>query len=151
MLLTTSLEGEAKNISKFLVEKAKNFFTEEKKYMFISGGETTVTIRGKGKGGRNQEMVLSIVKQISNSNIIFSSFASDGIDGISNAAGAIADGYTFEKAINKGLNVDEFLNNNNSYEFFKKINDLFITGPTGTNVMDIQILVKIWLKYNLNI
>ena len=142
ILLTTSLEGEAKNISKFLVEKAKNFLTDEKRFMFISGGETTVTIKGKGKGGRNQEMVLSIVNKISDSNIVFSSFATDGIDGICDAAGAIADKYSYKRALNKNLDVNEFLNNNNSYEFFKKLDDLFITGPTGTNVMDIQILVK---------
>jgi hydroxypyruvate reductase/glycerate 2-kinase len=143
MLLTTSLEGEARNIGKYLAEKATNYLTKSKKMVFISGGETTVTIKGNGKGGRNQEMVLGSIKDLENKDVVFSSFATDGIDGMSNAAGAIADAYTFIRARKKDLNPKTFLNDNNSYEFFKKLGDLFITGPTGTNVMDIQILVKI--------
>jgi len=143
MLLTTSLEGEAKDIGKYLVEKAVNYSTDEKKLLFISGGETTVTINGDGIGGRNQEMVLGSVYELSNNNVIFSSFATDGIDGISNAAGAIADGYTFSKAQRRNLDYKSYLKNNNSYKYFNKLNDLLITGPTFTNVMDIQILIKL--------
>jgi len=143
MLLTTSLEGEAKEVGKYLVEKAKNFHTYAKKSLFLSGGETTVTIKGDGKGGRNQEMVLSSVKHISESDIVFVSFATDGIDGKSIAAGAIADTFSYKRALEKNLNPNKYIENNNSYEFFNKINDLFVTGPTGTNVMDIQIIIKI--------
>ena len=143
MLLTTSLEGEAKEVGKYLVEKAKNFHTNAKKSLFLSGGETTVTIKGDGKGGRNQEMVLSSVKHISESDIIFVSFATDGIDGKSIAAGAIADNFSYKRAIEKDLDPNKYLENNNSFEFFNKINDLFITESTGTNVMDIQIIIKI--------
>jgi glycerate-2-kinase len=143
MLLTTSLEGEAKDIGKYLAEKAINYTTEKKKLLFITGGETTVTIRGDGKGGRNQEMVLGSVYELSNKDVIFSSFATDGIDGKSIAAGAIADGYTFSKAQKRNLDYKSYLIINNSYNFFNKLNDLLITGPTGTNVMDIQILIKL--------
>ena len=136
------MNGEARDIGKFLVEKAKNYHYKSKKIMFISGGETTVTIKGNGKGGRNQEMILSAINDLKDSDVVFASFATDGIDGNSDAAGAIADSFSFEKALDKNLDSDIFLNDNNSYEFFKKINDLLFTGLTGTNVMDIQIIVK---------
>ena len=142
MLLTTSLDGEAKDIGKYLAEKVINYLTDAKKMVFISGGETTVSIKGSGKGGRNQEMVLGSIEEIANSKVIFSSFATDGVDGICDAAGAIADTYTLMRARKKNLDPNRFLNENNSYEFFKNLDDLFVTGPTGTNVMDIQILVK---------
>jgi hydroxypyruvate reductase/glycerate 2-kinase len=142
LLLTTSLDGEASDIGKYLVEKTASYITK-KDTIFISGGETTVTIKGKGKGGRNQEMVLGSVDELENKSVVFSSFATDGIDGISDAAGAIADGYTKMRSVNKHLNTQKFLEENNSYEFFKNLEDIFITGSTGTNVMDLQILVKI--------
>lgn len=147
MLLTTCLDGEAKNVGKYLVEKATNYLTNAKKMIFISGGETTVTIKGKGKGGRNQEMILSSVEEIADKDVIFSSFASDGIDGMSDAAGAIADAFTLLRAQKKDMNTKRFLEDNNSYEFFKNLGDIFDTGPTGTNVMDIQIMIKIGEKY----
>ena len=140
--LTSAIDGEARDIGRFLVEKAKNYETNNKKTLFISGGETTVTIKGKGKGGRNQEMVLAVVENISDENIIFSSFASDGVDGMSDAAGAIADKYSLKRCKEKNILPDGYLNNNDSYNFFKKIGDLLITNSTGTNVMDIQIIVK---------
>jgi glycerate-2-kinase len=143
MLLTTTLDGEAKDIGKYLVEKATNYLTDAKKTVFIVGGETTVTIKGRGKGGRNQEMVLSGVKELAEKDVVFSSFATDGIDGMSDAAGAIADAYTLTRANKKDLDPAKFLDENNSYEFFRNLGDLFTTGPTGTNVMDIQILVKV--------
>ena len=110
---------------------------------FISSGETTVTIKGKGKGGRNQEMVLAGVKELSKKDLVFASFATDGIDCITDAAGAIADSYSLDKASRNGLNPNLFLRNNDSYRFFEKLGDVLETGPTGTNVMDIQILIKI--------
>lgn len=142
MLLTTSLDGEAKEVGKFLADKALNYANSDKYYLFISGGETTVTVHGDGKGGRNSEMVLGCVKDIKESNVVFASFATDGVDGNSNAAGAIADGFTYAKAKDKNLDFELYLKNNNAYNFFNSLGDLFITGPTGTNVMDIQIIVK---------
>lgn len=143
MLLTTHLEGEAKDVGRYLLEKTINYLTNAKKMVFISGGETTVTIKGKGKGGRNQEMVLSSIKELSDKDIIFSSFATDGIDGISDFAGAIADAYTLSRARKKNLDPVFYLEQNNSFEFFNSLKDALETGPTGTNVMDIQILIKI--------
>ena len=147
MLLTTYLHGEAKDIGKYLVKKATNYLTDAKKMVFISGGETTVTIKGSGKGGRNQEMILGSIEELANKDVVFSSFATDGIDGMSDAAGAIADAHTLMRAHKKSLDPNKFLDENNSYEFFKNLGDLFTTGPTGTNVMDIQILIKLGLKY----
>ena len=143
MLLTTSLDGEAKDVGRYLAKKATNYLTNAKKMVFISGGETTLTIRRSGKGGRNPEMVLGSVEELANKDVVFSSFATDGIDGMCDAAVAIADAYTLMRALKKDLDPNRFLNENNSYEFFKNLDDLFVTGPTGTNVMDIQILVKI--------
>lgn len=142
LLLTTSLDGEAKDIGGYLVDKVNNYNFQGMNIAFISGGETTVTIKGNGVGGRNQEMVLSTVKIIAGKNIVFSSFATDGIDGTCNAAGAIVDGFTLERSNQKNIDPIDFLNDNNSFEFFKKLGDYFITGPTGTNVMDLQIIIK---------
>jgi hydroxypyruvate reductase/glycerate 2-kinase len=140
-LLNTSLTGEAREIGVYLVDKAKNYGKELGKHVFISGGETTVTIKGNGKGGRNQEMVLSGVESMVSGDIVFASFATDGIDGKSDAAGAIADGFSLIRAHKKDINPAEFLKDNDSYEFFNKLDDLLMTSLTGTNVMDIQIVV----------
>ena len=142
MLLTTILNGEAKEMGRYLIRMAKNYKSSKKKMIFISGGETTVTVKGEGKGGRNQEMVLGIVNDIANENIVFTSFATDGLDGNSSSAGAIADSFTLLRADEKKLNPNIFLTENNSYEFFKKLEDFYCTGPTGTNIMDIQLLIK---------
>ena len=129
-------------LGKILVNKAIKYNSNAKKIAFISGGETTVKVIGNGKGGRNQEMVLCGVKKLSNNKIVFASFATDGIDGNCDAAGAIADSFTYIRSQKKGLEPDDFLNQNNSYEFFKNLGDLLITKKTGTNVMDIQVLIK---------
>ena len=143
MILTTLMTGKAKDTGVYLASKAKEFTKPGKKnYAFISGGETTVTITGNGQGGRNQEMILAGIDRLHGSNLVFASFATDGIDGNSKSAGAIADCFTKEKAIDRHLNSDTFLKNNDSYDFFQKLDDLLITGPTGTNVMDIQIILK---------
>jgi len=108
----------------------------------ISGGETTVTVKGRGMGGRNMELALSFAMAIEGiDGITLLSAGTDGTDGPTDAAGAIVDGETIKKA--RAIHIDplEYLNNNDSYNFFRKIDALFITGPTGTNVMDIQIMV----------
>jgi glycerate 2-kinase len=107
----------------------------------VAGGETTVTVRGKGKGGRNQELVLAAAAKISGSDgIVVGSFATDGIEGQTNAAGALADGTTVMRGLKLGMNPEQYLRNNDSYHYFSKLKDLVITGPTGTNVNDITIL-----------
>lgn len=138
-LLTTTLKGEARQIGRDLVRYAKIY--PRTNSVIIAGGETTVTVTGGGKGGRNQELVLGGLQELQNTSIVMASCGTDGIDGSTNAAGAIADGYSFSRAKKKGLDPHEFLQNNDSYSFFHKLNDLVVTGPTGTNVMDIQVLV----------
>ncbi len=108
----------------------------------LSGGETTVTIKGKGLGGRNQEFALAAAMDIAGvENIVILSGGTDGTDGPTDAAGAIADTTTLSRAMNMGLNPGHFLANNDSYHFFQKLGDLLITGPTNTNVMDLRILL----------
>ena len=129
-------------MGRYLVDRARNYGTDDTKMVFIAGGETTVKIKGNGKGGRNQELVLAGVTKLDDIEMVFASFATDGIDGTSNAAGAIADGFSMTRAQDKDLDPERFLKENNSYVFFKHLNDAFITGPTGTNVMDIHLLIK---------
>jgi len=140
-VLNTRLTGEARNVGEDLAYYATIIPCENRKIALITGGETTVTVKGGGKGGRNQELVLAAARKIENENIVFSSIATDGIDGNSDAAGAIADGNTIQRAKKKGLKPEAYLGNNDSYNFFKKLDDLLITGPTGTNVMDIQLIL----------
>ena len=140
-LITTCLTGEAKYVGKNLIEYIYNNYKSKTKKVYISGGETTVNVIGNGKGGRNQEMVLGSINYLNDKKIVFASFATDGIDGYSNAAGAIADGFSMKRALKRNYDPSFFLKNNNSYEFFKLLNDLIKTGPTGTNVMDIQLII----------
>jgi glycerate-2-kinase len=86
-------------------------------------------------------MVLGSVECMADTEIVFASFATDGIDGESDAAGAVADGFSLIEARKKDLDLAGFLKENDSYNFFKRLDDLFMTGPTGTNVMDIQVIV----------
>ena len=139
-ILSTCLTGEAKNVGKILIENINE--KNETNKLYISGGETTVNVIGKGKGGRNQEMVLGSINSLKDKNIVFASFATDGIDGYSDAAGAIADSYSLKRALQKKFDPNYFLKNNNSYEFFKVLDDLIKTGPTGTNLMDIQLILR---------
>ena len=108
----------------------------------LSGGETTVILTGKGKGGRNQEFALTAALDIADDDrIVFLSGGTDGTDGPTDAAGAVVDTCTIEKAKASGLNPAFFLENNDSYHFFKKTGDLLMTGATGTNVMDLRIVL----------
>ncbi|NTV54796.1 MAG: glycerate kinase, partial [Syntrophaceae bacterium] len=100
------------------------------------------TVRGKGLGGRNTEMALAFAMAIEGtSGITFLSAGTDGTDGPTDAAGAAADGKTIPKARTLGLDPKAYLDNNDSYRFFEKTGGLFKTGPTGTNVMDLQIIL----------
>jgi hydroxypyruvate reductase len=103
----------------------------------ISGGETTVAIKGGGKGGRNQEFALAAAIDIADlENTLIMSAGTDGTDGPTDAAGALADGATVRRS--KG-SAGEALANNDSYPFFAELGDLIITGSTGTNVMDLHL------------
>jgi glycerate-2-kinase len=144
-ILTSRLEGEAREVGK----RMQSLATSEKKArdpksrpkVILAGGETTVSVKGDGKGGRNQELVLSAMEGLIGDGIVIASIGTDGIDGASDAAGAIADGKNHSRAVELGLNPEKFLDINDSYNLHKKLNDLIITGPTGTNINDIAIIV----------
>lgn len=109
---------------------------------FISGGETTVTVRGAGQGGRNQEFALAAAIEIDGlDDVVILSAGTDGNDGPTDAAGAIVDGSTLARGRAMNLNAAQFLDRNDSYHFLQATQDLLITGPTFTNVMDIQIML----------
>ncbi len=140
----TNIEGDVQVIAKNFVKdlKKKNY---KKPIILISGGESTVKIKGKGKGGRNQEFALHFIKNIrkSLSNLKFTllSAGTDGRDGPTNAAGAIVNNKSFDLIESKNINLNKELENNNSYQVLKKINSLVIINGTNTNVADIQLLM----------
>jgi len=110
----------------------------------IASGETTVTVRGAGKGGRNQEFTFAMAQSLAvlGAYVTAASMGTDGIDGPTDAAGAIVDSTTFERAAAAGLAAPEdYLTHNNTYEFFDRIGDLIRTGPTNTNVGDLQVIL----------
>ena len=148
--VTDKLQGEAREAAKYLAEIATmaKKTTKKRKRCLISGGETTVTVRGNGTGGRNLELALAFALAIEGvGGITMLSAGTDGTDGPTDAAGAIVDGETGVMARKFGLDPAIYLENNDSYNFFKRFDSLtgekshLITGPTGTNVMDLQIIV----------
>jgi glycerate 2-kinase len=146
VVLTTELQGEARDAARWLyrqvLESQSCLASGRKKICLIAGGETTVTVRGRGLGGRNTEMALAFATAIEGTaGITFLSAGTDGTDGPTDAAGAIVDGQTIPKARSLGLDPRSYLDDNDSYRFFEKTGGLFKTGPTGTNVMDLQIIL----------
>ncbi|MBC7194687.1 MAG: glycerate kinase [Caldisericia bacterium] len=143
LYLGSRIQGDVREVSKVIGGIILDIYDEKidikKPVSLIFGGETTVFVKGNGIGGRNEELSLLISKYIQNKNIVFLSFATDGIDGISNSAGAIVDGETLNRGDILNLNYKIYLDNNDSYNFFLKLGDLITTGPTGNNVMDIGI------------
>jgi glycerate 2-kinase len=118
----------------------------QKPACIISGGEPVVTIKGKGKGGRNQEMALAFLAEIQRcpgdfQGVFFLAAATDGNDGPTDAAGAFASTEVLQQAEEMGLSLDDALNNNDSYHFFQACDRLYKTGPTKTNVCDLQLLL----------
>jgi hydroxypyruvate reductase len=109
----------------------------------IASGETTVKVTGGGKGGRNQEIALSVAKALAHesTDVALASVGTDGIDGPTDAAGAYSDTTTVARAGQQSLDADAFLADNNAYAFFHAIGDLIMTGPSTTNVGDLQIVL----------
>jgi len=140
LVLSSSVDGETREIARMHAAIVKEILTAgrpvRRPACLLSGGETTVTVRGKGLGGRNQEFVLAAAIALEGLGpmTIFSA-GTDGLDGPTDAAGAMAD----ERTPMAGAR--EFLDNNDSYHFFEKLGALIKTGPTGTNVMDVRILL----------
>ena len=137
--------GESRDVAENFVLVVKNTRLENEKIAFITGGETTVTLCGNGKGGRNQEMALAFAIAAEKHGLTgkwtFLSGGTDGIDGVSPAAGGIVDAGTLQRMKNAGVKPAELLENNDSYHALKSSNDLLIIGATGTNVADLQILL----------
>ncbi len=107
----------------------------------ITGGESSVKVCGKGCGGRSQQFMLSIAEGISGKNVVAAAIDTDGVDGLSDAAGTIADGDTITRAEDKGLDIKRFLLENDSHTFFEKLGDTIKTGETGTNVNEVRIII----------
>ena len=148
LVLSSMIEGETRDVAKVHGAIAREILKTGNPLpppaCILSGGETTVNITGSGLGGRNQEFVLAAAIDIAErKNIVVLSGGTDGGDGPTDAAGAIADTNTFKRAESMGLNPLNFLLNNDSYHFFKQLDDLLITGPTNTNVMDLRIILVV--------
>ncbi|MEM3713283.1 MAG: glycerate kinase [Thermoproteota archaeon] len=145
IIITSYLEGEAREVGKVIGSITRQILQYGSPVnppcMLLFGGETTVTVKGNGVGGRNQELALSVAMRLRGApNVIFASIGSDGVDGNSNAAGAIVDGDTLKEAEEAGLSPSAYLENNDSNSFFERLKRAIHTGPTGTNVNDITIL-----------
>jgi hydroxypyruvate reductase len=148
LLLTTFLSGEAREAGRFLASIARQIERSGDPVALpaciIAGGETTVTIKGNGKGGRNQELALASVEELAGlDNIILITLATDGEDGPTEAAGAVVTGKTLNQARQIGLNPTEYLQQNDSHSFFNHLEDLLQPGPTGTNVCDLALIVAL--------
>ncbi len=146
LLLSSFVDGETREVARVHAAVAKEILKTgnpvTRPACVLSGGETTVTIRGKGLGGRNQEFVLAAALALQDlENVVVLSAGTDGTDGPTDAAGAVADGNTVGRARGKGLDPLYYLNTNDSYHFFQPLDDLFKTGPTLTNVMDVRIIL----------
>ena len=126
-----------------LAHVATESHMEPRPLCVISSGETTVTVRGHGRGGRNQEFALAMGQALTmlGDRVAAASVGTDGIDGPTDAAGAVVDSSTLQRAQAAGLIPDEFLNDNNAYVFFERLGDLIKTGPTATNVGDLQVIL----------
>lgn len=146
LLLTPYLTGEAREVAGFLASIIKSIARINKPIhkpaVLIAGGETTVTVHGRGVGGRNQELCLALTIEIRDvEGVIATCIASDGIDGNSPAAGALTGSSVYRVAVESGLKPEEYLDENNSYSFFDKMKLSIKTGYTGTNVNDFFIAI----------
>jgi len=146
LVLSTFIDGESREIAAMHAAIAKEIVASNRPVRrpacILSGGETTVTVRGFGLGGRNLEFVLAAAIALDGlKSVTVLSAGTDGADGPTDAAGAMADGHTMARAGALGLDARAFLANNDSYHFFEPLHGLIKTGPTGTNVMDVRVLL----------
>ena len=144
-ILTNELQGEAREVGKMLAERLKDELSRRKRpFCLIAGGETTVTLRGNGKGGRNQELALAAVEELRGlEGVMLVSLATDGEDGPTDAAGAVTTGETCQRGERLGLDAAGYLSRNDAYPFFDALGDLIRTGPTKTNVNDLVFLIAL--------
>src|SRR5262249_49817443 len=146
LVLTSELDGEAREIARFFAaiarEAASTGNPTPRPACVLAGGETTVTGSGKGSGGRNQEVAvaraIAVAERSAPASCCFASVASDGTDGPTNAAGGLVDPFTCSRATALGITPSAYLGSNDSFHFLAATGDLIVTGPTHTNLMDIQ-------------
>jgi hydroxypyruvate reductase len=147
LILSSMVEGETREVARVHAAIAKEIVKTglpiSSPACIISGGETTVTIHGKGLGGRNQEFCLSAALDLVElpPRVVILSGGTDGNDGPTDAAGAMVDPYSVWRGEKLGIKASDFLTNNDAYHFFEKTNDLLMTGPTNTNVMDVRLVL----------
>lgn len=147
-IINSSLQGKAAEGGNELCESAKTLFRDPdlsvKPTCLFAGGETTVTVKGGGLGGRNQEFALGAVRALSGPDaMVLISLATDGIDGLTDAAGAVATNETYTRGLQLGLVPEEYLHKNDSYHYFEPLGDLVKTGPTSTNVNDLVFIFSL--------
>jgi len=146
LILSSVVEGETRDVARDHAAIARGIRATgnpvPRPACVLSGGETTVTIRGGGRGGRNQEFALAAALEVDGvEGVLLFSGATDGTDGPTDAAGAWADGSTVRRGREAGLDAAAMLRENDSYAFFQGVGDLLVTGPTRTNVMDLRIVL----------
>jgi hydroxypyruvate reductase len=146
LILSSKIEGEAREVAKAFAAMGKEILGSDHPVKppacLLMGGETTVTLQGEGRGGRNQEFVLAGAIALDGAErIVFLAGGTDGTDGPTDAAGALADGRTIARARALGMNPFAFLRRSDSYHFFQPLDDLIVTGPTRTNVMDVYMIL----------
>ena len=146
LILSSSIVGETREVARVHVALAREIRATgnpiKAPACLISGGETTVTIKGSGLGGRNQEFVLAAALDLDGQDdVLVFSAGTDGTDGPTDAAGAMADGNTSARALQAGLSPQHHLDQNDAYPLFQKLGDLYVTGPTRTNVMDVHLVL----------
>jgi hydroxypyruvate reductase len=146
LILSSAIEGDTRTAAAWHAQIAREVLSSSNPVpmpaCIISGGETTVRVEGEGKGGRNMEFAMQAAPFIAGfKNLMIASIGTDGTDGPTDAAGAVAHGFTLKKAAGRGIDINEYMRNNDSYHFFKLLEDLIVTGPTHTNVMDIRIIL----------
>jgi glycerate 2-kinase len=140
-IITDGLQGEAREVGREIaIQLKEELQTRARPFCLLAGGETTVTIKGNGKGGRNQELALGAVNILKEmKDVMLISVATDGEDGPTDAAGALVTNESAQKAAQLGLDAAGHLSRNDAYAFFDKLDDLIKTGPSGTNVNDLVI------------
>ena len=150
LILGDALEGEAREVGRVMAGIARQTALRGQPVpppvVLLSGGETTVTLKGSGRGGRNVEFLLSLAIELEGLPNVFGLAAdTDGVDGVEEIAGAIVTPDTIDRAVRRGINAKAYLANNDGHSFFEALNDQVITGPTRTNVNDFRAILIIGL------
>ena len=143
-IITDKLEGNVMDVAKYIMDSIKNATKENihENTCLLFAGESTIKVEGEGLGGRNQHLALLFAKLLEDEpGITFLSAGTDGTDGPTDAAGAVVDSFTSEIASNLQLNMEQYINNCDSYHFFQEVGGLVKTGPTQTNVMDLMVVL----------